>query len=199
MSSWALDAPDLGGALGPVARDAVAELAQYVLGHLMLEHGGPVGFGLSALLGLLPGDPGIALPGWRGDASGIALPDDFPRLQPADWGALFANPAPVLRAHVAAILSNPRHALPLLRWLGLALQGLAPTRSHEGELLDFEQARNGLGDFPYPDGDESTEDPAAPERDADAPLSLPRLEDLPFTIEGEGTYARPYALGLRAP
>lgn len=199
MSSWALDAPDLGGALGPVARDAVAELAQYVLGHLMLEHGGPVGFGLSALLGLLPGDPGIALPGWRGGASGIALPDDFPRLQPADWGALFANPAPVLRAHVAAVLSNPRHALPLLRWLGLALQGLAPTRSHEGELLDFEQARNGLGDFPYPDGYEPTEDPAAPARDADAPLSLPRLEDLPFTIEGEGTYARPYALGLRAP
>jgi hypothetical protein len=194
MTGWALDAPDLGGALGANTRDAVAELAQYLLGHLMLEHGGPAGFGLSALLGLLPEDPGIALPAWRGGEAGIALPADFPRLQPADWGAFFSDPAPVLRAHVAAILANPRHALPLLRWLGLALQGLAPTRTREGELLDFEQARNGLGDFPHDLALESTD---APEANGDAPLSLPRLEDLPFTLEGAGTCEQPYALGLR--
>ncbi|MGE0098893.1 MAG: DUF6603 domain-containing protein [Hydrogenophaga sp.] len=196
MAGWALDAPDLGGALGAHTRDAVAELAQYVLGHLMLEHGGPAGFGLSALLGLLPEDPGIALPAWRGGETGIALSPDFPRLQPADWGTFFANPAPALRAHLAAVLANPRHALPLLRWLGLALQGLAPARTREGELLTFEQARNGLGDFPLDPALESTD---APESSADAPLSLPRLEDLPFTLEGAGTYEQPYALGLRAP
>lgn len=199
MDGWALDAPDLGGTLGANTRDAVAELAQFVLGHLMLEHGGPAGFGLSALLGLLPEDPGIALPAWRGGDAGIALPPDFPRLQPADWGAFFADPAPALRAHVAAILANPRHAMPLLRWLGLALQGVAPTRTREGELLDFEQARAGRGDFPHPGDEHSFEFDTAPERSTDAPLSLPRLEDLPFSLEGTGTYEQPYALGLRAP
>lgn len=194
IASWNLAATNLGGALGATSRDAVAELVQYILGHLMLEHGGPVGFGLSALLGLLPGDPGIALPGWRGDASGIRLPDDFPRLQPADWGAFFSDPMPVLRAHVAAILSNPRHALPLLRWLGLALQGLAPTRSRSGERLTFEEARGDLGVFPS--GDEWAEDTTP--TTTDAPLSLPSLEDLPFTLEGEGSYNAPYAIGLRA-
>ena len=203
MAGWALNAPDLGGAIGDAlgtnTRDAVAELAQFLLGHLMLEHGGPAGFGLSALLGLLPQDPGIALPAWRRGDSGISLPPDFPRLQPADWGAFFADPVPELRAHVARILANPRHAMPLLRWLGLALQGLAPVRTREGERLTFEQARNGLGDFPHPDHDTSFDVGAAEATDNDAPLSLPRLEDLPFTLEGAGTYEQPYALGLRAP
>ncbi|MDV7396922.1 hypothetical protein RZS08_36325, partial [Arthrospira platensis SPKY1] len=45
LTNWNLAAPDLGGALGTTARDAVAELVQYLLGHLMLEHGGPAGFG----------------------------------------------------------------------------------------------------------------------------------------------------------
>lgn len=205
IAGWTLDAPDLGGALdsarGAVSRDGVAELVQYLLGHLMLEHGGPMGFGLSALLGLLPGDPGIRLPAWRGEADGIALPADFPRLQPADWGAFFADPLPVLRGHVAAILSNPRHALPLLRWLGLALQGLAPARSRLGELLTFEEALGDLGGFPHPDAIETAafgEALASPTATDDAPLALPSLEDLPFTLSGQGSYEAPYALGLRA-
>ncbi|MCU0924506.1 MAG: hypothetical protein MUF44_00255 [Hydrogenophaga sp.] len=199
LAGWNLAAADLGGALGTTVgsapRDAVAELVQYLLGHLMLEHGGPAGFGLSALLGLLPGDPGIALPGWRGDPDALTLPDDFPRLQPADWGAFFADPLPVLRAHIATVLSNPRHALPLLRWLGLALQGIAPVRSRAGELLSFEAALGDLDRFP----DVVFDDGAIPAADTDAPLALPSLQDLPFTVDGAGRFDAPYAIGLRAP
>lgn len=196
LANWNLAAPDLGGALGTTARDAVAELVQYLLGHLMLEHGGPAGFGLSALLGLLPADPGIALPGWRGDATGITLPDDFPRLQPADWGAFFADPLPTLRTHLVAVLGNPRHALPLLRWLGLALQGIAPVRSRAGERLSFEEALGDRTTFPDVVFEEAEAEAA---NDTDAPLSLPTLEDLPFTVEGQGTFEAPYTVGLRAP
>lgn len=200
-AAWNLATPDLGGALGTAGRDAVAELTQYLLGHLALEHGGPAGMGLAALLGLLPADPGIALPAWRGGEHPLALPADFPRLTPVDWGAFFADPRPTLRAHLRRLLSNPAHAAVLLRWLGMAFQGLAPVRTNEGTRLDFEEARDGLGDFPLPAAEDGPvfgdgQEDAPP---VDAPLSLPGLETLPFTVDGQGTYEQPYTLGLRAP
>lgn len=198
VPSWNLAAPDLGGALGTNARDAVAELVQFLIGQGLLEHGGPAGFGLSALLGLLPGDPGLSLPAWQVGQPSLALPDDFPRLQPADWGAFFQDPRPALRAHFQALATEPRHLLPLLRWLGLALQGLAPRRTFAGQLLSYEEARGEQGDFVLPqDGDDSTfQDDTAPP--SDAPLAFPTLATLPFRIDGEGLYERPYTVGLRA-
>lgn len=198
LPSWNLAAPDLGGALGSNARDAVAELAQFLIGQGLLEHGGPAGFGLSALLGLLPGDPGLSLPAWQPGQPNLALPDDFPRLQPADWGAFFQDPRPALRAHFQALASEPRHLLPLLRWLGLALQGRAPRRTFAGQLLSYEEARGELGDFVVPqDGEDTPFQDDAP-AGTDAPLAFPTLASLPFRIEGEGLYERPYTVGLRA-
>ncbi|MBL8329112.1 MAG: hypothetical protein JNJ71_09695 [Rubrivivax sp.] len=198
ISSWNLAAPDLGGALGAGmanARDAVSELVQYLTGHLMLEHGGPAGFAAAALLGLLPADPGIELPRVPGGGEALRLPADFPRLQPASWGSFFADPRPALQAQLRAVLSNPRHALPLLRWLGLALQGLFPRRSRAGERLRFDEALGDRGRFPVDGAGLAPQaDDAAPE-----PLSLPSLESFPFTLEGAGRYEQPYALSLRAP
>ncbi|MEO8193523.1 MAG: DUF6603 domain-containing protein [Gemmatimonadales bacterium] len=193
VPSWNLAAPDLDGALGAVERDAIAELSRFLVGHLALEHGGPIGFGLSALLGLLPGDPQLSMPSWREGDPGFALPADFPVLQPADWGLFFADPWPTLRAHLLRVLAEPRYTQPVLQWLRAALRGLAPKRGGGPELLTFPEA---LGDavlFTPPDGRPSEREPE------DVPLGFPTLETLPVTVGGDGTYASPYALGLRAP
>ncbi len=194
LPGWTLTDPKLGGALGTVQRDAVAELTRFIVGHLALEHGGPVGFAMSALLGLLPTDPGLALPAWRGGELDLRLPDDFPILQPADWTAFFNDPWPEIRAHLLKLLQDPRFAMPLLRWLSTALQGLAPQRVLGNALLAFDEARNGVGDFAAPDADADAMSSAD-----DAPLGFPSLDRLPIAIRGNGTYAEPYRVGVRAP
>jgi hypothetical protein len=193
IPSWNVAAPDLGGALGTVERDAVADLSRFIIGHLALEHGGPIGFGLSALLGLLPGDPELSLPAWREGDPGFALPAGFPVLQPDDWGAFFADPWPTLRAHVLRVLADPQFTRPVLRWLRVALSGLAPRRGGGAELLTFIEAIGDTGRFIPPDGRASDGEPE------DIPLGFPTLESLPVTLGGNGAYASPYTIGLRAP
>ena len=195
LPAWQLGDANLGGVLGPVQRDAVAELSRFVIGHLALEHGGPIGFGLSALLGLLPSDPDIALPSWTDGALDLRLPDDFPVLQPADWAAFFADPWPDVRRHLLQLLQNPRFAMPALRWIAVALQGLAPQRVAGGAALTFDEARNGDGDFVAPDADAADVDDAA----GDVPLGFPSLAQLPIRVRGDGTHASPYRIGVRDP
>ncbi|MES3033304.1 MAG: DUF6603 domain-containing protein [Gemmatimonadota bacterium] len=191
LPAWTLTDANLGGALGTVQRDAVAELSRFVIGHVALEHGGPVGFAMSALLGLLPGDPGIELPS-RIDASlDLRLPPDFPVLQPANWAAFFADPWPEIRAHLLRLLADPQFTMPLLRWLATALQGLAPQRTRSGEVLTFAEAIGDAGRFTPPGTADDDED-------ADAPLAFPSLERLPIDVRGDGTYASPYRIGVRA-
>ena len=194
LPGWSLTDPNLGGALGAVPRDAVAELTRFIVGHLALEHGGPVGFAMSALLGLLPSDPGLALPAWHAGELDLRLPDDFPILQPADWGAFFSDPWPEIRAHLLKVLQDPQFTMPLLRWLATALQGLAPQRVIGNAPLTFDEARNGDGDFVAPDGDAD-----ATSNSDDAPLGFPSLERLPIAIRGNGTYVDPYRIGVRTP
>ncbi len=191
LPAWTLTDANLGGALGTVQRDAVAELSRFVIGHLALEHGGPVGFAMSALLGLLPSDPGIELPARIDGALDLSLPSDFPVLQPANWAAFFADPWPEIRAHLLQLLSDPRFTMPALRWLSTALQGLAPQRTRSAEVLTFAEAVGDAGRFLPPGGT------SASEQDDDAPLAFPTLERLPISVRGDGTYASPYRIGMR--
>ncbi len=192
-TAWDLSSDTLDGSVGGVGRDAVAELSRFVVGYLALEHGGPVGFGLSALLGLLPADPKFALPSEAGGIDpGFALPADFPALSPDDWGQFFADPWPTVRAHLLRVMAEPRFTRPALQWLRAAFQGLSPQRGGTHEILTFPEAIGGAGTFIPPGGTDSTQE-------SHEPLGFPSLEAVPLTLGGDGTYESPYTLALRSP
>ncbi|MCP4424813.1 MAG: hypothetical protein GY803_09995 [Chloroflexi bacterium] len=164
--AWDLSLPDFG--LG-LSVDPLHDLFRFVIGIGLLERGGPFGFSLAGLLGLLPNLPNFSfpnLPAW--DTGPFKLPLDWPTFDPPSWPAFFANPWPDIRLHLGKLLANPTWAWPTLQWLGGLFHLSLPDMA--------------LPDLGWPSlGDGSSG------------LSFPTL---PFTITGSGTYEDPWAITL---
>lgn len=164
--------------------DDFSLLIRLCLGSWLVERGGSFGFGLAALFGLFPNNdfqwpelpdfPGISLPSWNNSDSDFPFrfPVDWPTFDVADWGAFFTDPWPDLVAYFKQLFSKPEWSLTAFNFLGGMLFGKFP-------------------DLSLPDWGWGNEDGDG--------ISLPSLDELPFTVCGGGTYENPWVLKLDIP
>ncbi len=164
--------------------DDFSLLIRICLGSWLVERGGSFGFGFAALFGLFPSNdfqwpelpdfPGVSLPSWNSSDSDFpfSFPVDWPKFNVADWGAFFTNPLPDIVAYLKLLFSKPKWSLTAFNFFGGMIFGKFPDLS--------------LPDWGW--GNEAGDG-----------ISLPSLNDLPFTVCGAGTYENPWALKLSIP